>query len=159
MSDAPIAAHVIFRKLLSMTDDMRRSCFHSANRPQQKKLLNLTMRQGVAVGQLKMMMEDCPQGVALKTLASHLQMTVPATSLLVETMVSKGVFERNPNPDDRRAVCIRLSEKGNALVEELGAYIDSEVDQLARDLKPEDLQTLGRVVDQLCGLYYARGKK
>lgn len=146
--------HVPFMKLLSLLDDLRRNSFRFTPPGQQKKMLGLTLRQGSAIAQLKILTEDCPQGVALKTLAGHLKMTIPATSLLVETMVNKGFFERTPNPDDRRAVCIRLSDKGLQLCEEVNERIQAEIDKLASDLSAEELEAFSNVVDKLqCKLY------
>jgi DNA-binding MarR family transcriptional regulator len=107
--------HVVLLELLYTLDDIRRESLKLTSSSHIKKLMGLTIRQASAIARLKIMMDRAPQGVALKTLAQELQMTVPATSLLVETMVNKGVFERNQNPDDRRAICIRLSTKGREL--------------------------------------------
>lgn len=35
-------------------------------------------------------------------------MSIPSTSLLVDSMVKKGLFDRKENPRDRRSLCIRL---------------------------------------------------
>ena len=103
MESLPKKPHEYFVKLISVIDDMRRASFKSTPETQKKTVLGLTFRQGSAMSQIKLLTMEEPQGVALKTLAGHLKMTVPATSLLVETMVNKGFFERNPNPEDRRA--------------------------------------------------------
>lgn len=149
MDSLPPKPHVPFMKLLFLLDELRRNSFKLTPPGQQKKMLGLTLRQGSAIAQIKILTADCPQGVALKTLAGHLKMTVPATSLLVETMVNKGFFERTPNPDDRRAVCIRLSEKGLELCEEVNERIQTELDRMASCLTQEELDTFHRIVDKL----------
>lgn len=141
--------HVIFSELTETLDRVRRMSVLSVNTMQQKKMLGLTMRQASAIGQVQMLMEKEPQGVALKVLAKQLSMTVPATSLLVESMVGKGFFERNPNPTDRRAVCIRLSEKGMELFDEVYANFHREIDAHSALLTDEELRVLASISAKL----------
>lgn len=141
--------HVVFRELIEILDLLRRQSVLSVNTMQQKKMFGLTMRQASAIAQVQLLMEKEPQGVALKVLAKQLQMTVPATSLLVESMVGKGFFERNPNPTDRRAVCIRLSEKGMELFDEVYANFHRAIDERAAGLNEEDLAALSVIVEKL----------
>ncbi len=143
------APHVVMRKFFNVLDELRRASLKATNATQEKKLLGLTFRQGSALWQVKTMTEKVPQGIALKTLASHMQMTVPATSLLVESMVEKGLFERTPNPDDRRAVCIRLSEKGLQICEEVNANLNARIDALFGHISSANLEQMSRFADDL----------
>lgn len=147
MADAP--AHLIFRKLLNRLDEMRREAVRSVSAGQLKKMLGLTVRQGSAISQLKLLLEDAPDGIPLKVLAARMQMSVPATSLLVESMVRKGFFERRPNPDDRRSVLIRLSERGMQMFEEVYGRFRTMLDTLAREVSPQELDALDSVVQKL----------
>jgi len=52
--------------------------------------------------------EDAP-GLSLKFLAEKLGITPAAASEMVNTLVRKGVFTREENPTDRRAISIRIS--------------------------------------------------
>lgn len=151
MNAATTTPHVIFRELMDILDQLRRKSVLSVNSMQQKKMFGLTMRQASAIAQVQLLMEKEPQGVALKVLAKQLQMTVPATSLLVESMVGKGFFERNPNPTDRRAVCIRLSSKGMELFDEVYANFHLAIDERATVLSEADLQALAAIVAKLRG--------
>ena len=156
MENTNTAPHTDFRKLIDIADDMRRKVFKEANQAQQKKIMGLTVRQGGAVGQLKTLTEQNPDGVALKTLAKHLQMTIPATSLLVEAMVSKGLFERTPNPNDRRAVCIRLSAKGLALFADMYSHMETDAAKLFTCLTPEEADNFSRIITKLHSNYFGR---
>lgn len=141
--------HVLFRKLLEILDDMRRDSIKAINAPVQKKMYGLTVRQGSAISQLKLMQEDAPEGVSLKSLAQRMQMTIPATSLLVEVMVSKGFMERNPNPNDRRAVCIKLTERGLSLFDDVYARFHDEIDRRAQALTQEELNAFSCIVEKM----------
>ena len=139
--------HNTFRKLLEILDELRRDSIRTINSPEMKKMYGLTVRQGSAISQLKLMLEEEPDGVSLKSLAKRMQMTIPATSLLVETMVGKGYMERKPNPTDRRAVCITLTENGLSLFANVYAQFNNELDRRAKALTAEDLKTLSRIVN------------
>lgn len=139
--------HNTFRKLLEILDELRRDSIRTINSPEMKKMYGLTVRQGSAISQLKLMLEEEPDGVSLKSLAKRMQMTIPATSLLVETMVGKGYMERKPNPTDRRAVCITLTENGLSLFTNVYAQFHNELDRRAKALTAEDLETLSRIVN------------
>lgn len=139
--------HNTFRKLLEILDELRRDSIRTINSPEMKKMYGLTVRQGSAISQLKLMLEEEPDGVSLKSLAKRMQMTIPATSLLVETMVVKGYMERKPNPTDRRAVCITLTENGLSLFANVYAQFHNELDRRAKALTAADLEALSRIVN------------
>ena len=141
--------HVLFRRLLEILDDLRRDSIKAINAPTQKKMYGLTVRQGSAISQLKLLLENSPEGVSLKVLAKHMQMTIPATSLLVESIVSKGFMVRNPNPNDRRAVCIKLTERGLALFDDVYARFHDELDRRAQVLTEEEINTFSNIVEKM----------
>ena len=70
---------------------------------------------------------------------------------MVDTMVSKEYMERTPNPNDRRAVCIRLTDKGNELFDDIYARFHEEVDRRAQSLSEEELEIFSRVVEKMLG--------
>ena len=138
--------HNIFRELLEILDELRRDSIKAIRSPEMKKMYGLTVRQGSAISQLKLMLEEEPNGVSLKSLAKRMQMTIPATSLLVESMVGKGYMERKPNPEDRRAVCITLTAEGLDLFKNVYSRFHDELDERAKALSEEDLNALSRIV-------------
>lgn len=149
MNKSSTIPHVVLLELLYTLDDIRRESLKLTSSTHIKRLMGLTIRQAGAIARLKMLMNKAPQGVALKTLAQELQMTVPATSLLVETMVSKDVFERSQNPDDRRAICIRLSSKGQELFDVGFSALERQLDNHSADITAEELETCQRVAQKL----------
>lgn len=156
MESLPTQPHDTIMKFLNFTDDVRRDTFKQTPAEHLEKMLGLTLRQGTAIAQIRILTKDCPQGISLKTLAAHLNMTVPATSLLVETMVNKGFFERNPNPEDRRAICIRLSDKGEEVCHNVNARMEAELDRLAVDITEEEMAAFESITNKMTQLYYAK---
>ena len=140
---------LLFRQLLEILDDLRRDSIKALKEADKSTMLGLTVRQGSAISQLKLMLEEKPQGIALKDLAKRMQMTVPATSLLVETLVTKGYTQRTQDPDDRRAVRLTLTEQGLAIFENVYAHFHAEVDNRARALTTEEVQALARIVAKM----------
>lgn len=141
--------HLLFRRILDILDGLRRDSIKAINSSTRKQTYGLTVRQGSAISQLRLMLEEAPMGVALKDLARRLQMTVPAASLMVDALVSKGFLERKPNPNDRRAVCIRLTDKGNSLFDDVYARFHDEIDRRAQALSAEELQTFSDIVEKM----------
>ncbi len=120
----------IFQQFIEMIDYMRDLSFYEQTAEHQKKLLGMTLRQLKSLRIVSNMTKRQPEGIPLKLLASRLGMTVPATSLLVESMVVKGFFDRSTNPDDRRSIRIRLSEKGRSNFERICSSMDKRCDEL-----------------------------
>lgn len=120
----------IFQQFIEMIDYMRDLSFNEQTEEHQKKLMGMTLRQLKALRIVSNMTIAQPEGIPLKMLAFRLGMTVPATSLLVESMVVKGFFDRSTNPNDRRSIRIRLSEKGRANFERICASMDTRCEEL-----------------------------
>lgn len=141
--------HLLFRKMLEILDELRRDSINAIKETDQKQIHGLSVRQGSAISQLKLMQEEQPEGVALKDLAKRMQMTAPASSLLVEALVTKGYVERKPNPNDRRAVRITLTEKGLNIFETVYAVFHQEIDTRAEALTPEELETFRSIIQKM----------
>lgn len=140
---------IVIHQILSVYDDIRMKVIREVVAPMQKRQHGLTSRQSAAVDQVKLLMNDHPNGVALKTLANHLQMAVSATSILVESMVNKGVFERTPNPVDRRAVCIRLTSKGEAIYRDMHELLLQRIADIVSVLAAEEVEQLRQITHKL----------
>lgn len=151
----PSAGHPVLFNLFQLMDDIRRDSLKKSPLTQQKRVMGLTMRQASALVNVEILTRNEPQGIALKTLAQNMQMTVPATSLLVENMVIKGFLERHPNPHDRRAVCIRLSEDGAAFIENTRQHTAIELEKCISILNPTEISSLESIVEKLLSSYYA----
>lgn len=141
--------HLLFRKLLEIMDDLRRESIKAIKESDKAKMYNLTVRQGSAISQLKLMMEEEPQGVSLKALAKRMQMTIPASSLMVEALVNKQYVQRIPNPNDRRSVLITLTETGMELFDSVYARFHAELDRRAESLTEEELAAFASLVKKM----------
>ena len=118
--------------------------------------MGLSVRQMNALGALNHLMTNRQEGIPLKELAYYLRMSIPSTSLLVDSMVKKGLFDRKENPRDRRSLCIRLSEEGESRFQMLFNGMKEKLDTLFSTLSQEDKENFCRIVDTLYNHVYSK---
>ncbi|MDZ7708355.1 MAG: MarR family transcriptional regulator [Trueperaceae bacterium] len=86
-------------------------------------------------------------------IASHLNLTMAATSHLVERLVVKGLVRRTENARDRRQKQVALSAAGRELVAESHARAAAVLDALLSDVSPAKRAAMATavhaVVDEL----------
>ncbi len=144
-----INANTSYYHLNTLIEELRHRTFCESDESHQRKLTGLTVRQAAAIRRLRDITSIEPEGVSLKKLATHLQMTVPATSLLVESMSTRGFFERRPNPSDRRAVLIRLAAKGSSICDTFVNNHCSRFNEIASVLTMEEKEQFAAIVNKL----------
>jgi DNA-binding MarR family transcriptional regulator len=72
----------------------------------------------------------------LTSLAREVGVTKQAAAKVVGEMERRGLIERTPSPDDRRAVLLRLSRRGESLVAEAIRIGDAVERDVSRRLGP-----------------------
>ena len=89
-------------------------------------------------------------------LARMIGVTARNITALVDGLVEAGFVRRDPHPNDRRAVLVRLTDDGAAVTDSLTADYDTASAQLFAGLPPEQVQQflimLGTVGDRLSAL-------
>ena len=139
----------VFVKFFAVADKLRQNVLKASPKRNVAFIESLTMRQQKAMMAVFIMTKDAPEGVSLKKLAKRLDMTVPATSVLVETLVQCKIFLRNPSFTDRRAVCINLSKVGREMFVTMGLRMRAAIEALTGGLNPGDRQGFANVVSQM----------
>ena len=134
----------------------KRDNLNEVDQSHYQKIMGLSVRQMNALGALNRLMTNRHEGIPLKTLAHHLRMSIPSTSLLVDSMVKKGLFDRKENPRDRRSLCIRLSEEGESRFQLLYNGMKQRLDTLFSTLAEEDKENFCRIVDTLYNHVYSK---
>ena len=90
-----------------------------------------------------------PFAMAPSALARLVMLTAAGMTNRVDRLVAAGLVEREPDPDDRRSVVVRLTPEGRALVD---AAVTDHVANEARLLEPlseRERETLDRLVRKL----------
>lgn len=153
---ADITASV--HKFETILHQFKRDNLNEVDQSHYQKIMGLSVRQMNALGALNHLMTNRQEGIPLKELAYYLRMSIPSTSLLVDSMgmVKKGLFDRKENPRDRRSLCIRLSEEGESRFQMLFNGMKEKLDTLFNTLSQEDKENFCRIVDTLYNHVYSK---
>ena len=89
------------------------------------------------------------RGVRSKELAEHLKIAPRSTTEVVDALEDKGLVARSPDPGDRRATLVSLTDRGRALAEEVRRTRGVASEQLLERLTPTDREDLARILRKL----------
>ena len=92
---------------------------------------------------------DAP--VTLKQLADMIGSDAPATTVAVNDLEDRGLVERNPHPDNRRAKLVSLTPAGRQLVELARRNVRDDAPTAVQDLSKTDLAHLRRILERIAG--------
>lgn len=76
--------------------------------------------------------------VKMSPLADLLGLSMGAASTLIDRLVGRGMVERSPDPDDRRAVFVTLTAKGQQVLDEATAARRAMSRTVFERLTPDD---------------------
>lgn len=88
-------------------------------------------------------------GSRLSELAGRARMTLPAMAELVDDLERLGIVERLPDPGDRRAKLIRLTDAGWAAMDIANRTIAEIEAEYARQVGPNRFEAAARTLDDL----------
>ena len=114
-----------------------------------QETFDMSIRQGLVMKKVCVLTEDEPEGIPLKRLAEELHLTPGTVSEVVDTMVRKGGLDRIINPNDRRAVMIRLTEKSQSYIDSINEKITEMSASLLSDFTEEEKYTLVATLEKL----------
>ncbi|TAK68918.1 MAG: MarR family transcriptional regulator [Actinomycetota bacterium] len=90
-------------------------------------------------------------------LMNELGISKQAASQLIDTLVVRGYLDRAINPDDRRRMTIRLTDRGKAAAAAIASAVQAVDDELARRVTPTDLVGLRSGLAALCDIRESLG--
>lgn len=88
--------------------------------------------------------------LTMRRLAMELQTDAPYTTVVVDDLVRRGYVERTVDTADRRVKIVQITPAGADVASRANALLDEPPEPL-RDLPPEDLAALDRIVAALLG--------
>ena len=92
-------------------------------------------------------------GASLSDLSTHIGLTLPSMSKLIDGLVSRNLISRAGHSEDRRRVCLSLTPQGHdelsAAYEHTQKYIAEKMSNLAED----DLKAVSRAMQILRELF------
>lgn len=100
---------------------------------------NFVKSMGLSMPQFSILMQLYYRGAfSISEISDRFGISVPAASQLVEKLVQAGYLERAEDPKDRRARLLPLSSKGKKLIEQGFKSRYRWMDELSRELTPEE---------------------
>lgn len=91
-------------------------------------------------------------GCSLGDLAERRGVSMPTMSKMVSSLVDKGLLTREPDPRNRRAVIIQLTEEGERLYMEVLTKLQRDIAQDIEQLTPEQRTQLVASLEALAGV-------
>jgi DNA-binding MarR family transcriptional regulator len=88
------------------------------------------------------------QSHTLRALAKRLSADPPYVTLMVDDLEERGLVQRIPHPEDRRAKLVELTAAGRAAAARADAILDEPPAEL-REVPSEDLVAVLRVLEHL----------
>jgi DNA-binding MarR family transcriptional regulator len=88
------------------------------------------------------------QPLTLRALAERLTADPPYVTLMVDDLEKRGLVQRLPHPEDRRAKLVQLTAAGHEAAARADAILD-EPPAALRDVPAKDLAALLRVLERL----------
>src|SRR4051812_35573587 len=88
------------------------------------------------------------QTLTLRGLAARIAADPPYVTLMVDDLEKRGLVERKPHPEDRRAKIVELTAAGRAAVTRAEAILDEPPPGM-RDAPAEDIEAMLRVLERV----------
>ena len=102
--------------------------------PSHLRALRVLMRRGV---------------MRLSELSDHLQIAARSTTEVVDALETRGLVERRPDPDDRRATLVALTGHGASVLDAIRAARGTETERAFGRLSQTDRAHLARILRRL----------
>jgi len=85
----------------------------------------------------------------LSALSDHLHIAPRSTTEVVDALESRGLVQRRPDPDDRRATLVALTEHGTSVLDAIRAARGTEAERIFDRLSQADRAHLARILRKL----------
>ncbi len=87
--------------------------------------------------------------VRMSELSDQLHIAPRSTTEVVDALQDRGLVERRPDPDDRRATYVHLTDEGRRVIEAVEASRAAEGDRMFDALSATDRAHLARILRKL----------
>ena len=110
------------------------------NRDMRQYTLDAWMELNLTIPQLKSLFFIANQGSTNFTkLASALGVTPSNVTGIIDRLVEQGLVSRQENPEDRRMLMLRVTDKGEAIIADLRERRASHISEILTHLSSEEL--------------------
>ena len=141
---------MLFQRLIcDCADELRDYWLVRQSEQDIKDIMALSISQQRMIRKVWRMTRSRSEGIMLKELAENLSLSSSAVSVMVDTMVRRGILERQISPDDRRRVMIRISSRGEDIDEKYDRFFDEISARFSETQSPENMQIFLNVLNDL----------
>ena len=85
-------------------------------------------------------------GTSLSDLACHIGLTLPSMSKMVDGLVDRGLITREGHADDRRRICLKLTEPGKDKLDTANFQTQALIEEKLAGLGPAELETVSQAM-------------
>lgn len=85
----------------------------------------------------------------MSELSDHLHIAARSATEVVDALETRGRVERRPDPDDRRATLVEVTEHGTSVLDAIRAARGTEAERAFDRLSPTDRAHLARILRKL----------
>jgi len=110
--------------------------------------LAVSQALGLSFARVRALRRLAPKPLTMRALAEKLKADPPYVTLIVDDLEERGLVERRPHPEDRRAKLVSVTRAGRAAVIKAEKILDDPPAAL-RALPADDLAALVRILDRL----------
>jgi DNA-binding MarR family transcriptional regulator len=108
----------------------------------------VTEARGLSFARTRALRRLVDQPLTLRELAARLGADPPYATLIVDDLQERGLVQRTPHPQDRRAKLVQLTAAGRAAAVRAREILDQPPPAL-RALPPDEVASLLRVLERL----------
>ncbi|MBC8532194.1 MarR family winged helix-turn-helix transcriptional regulator [Gehongia tenuis] len=88
------------------------------------------------------------KGLKVSQLSRRLDVAPPTVTQMINSLERKGFLERSIDPEDRRAVLVKLTERGSEIMERGRRELMQRFHGLIQYMGPEDAKELARLLNK-----------
>lgn len=85
----------------------------------------------------------------LSELSGRLHIAARSTTEVIDALESRGLVARRPDPDDRRAILVEVTDHGSRTLDAIATARGTEVERAFDRLTPADRSDLARILGKL----------
>lgn len=90
-----------------------------------------------------------PSGMRVQQIADRLRIAPRSATEVIDLLEDKGLVQRSPDPKDRRAVQVSLTDSGWQLHDQIREQRNAEAEDFFSVLSEEDRAELSRILNEL----------
>jgi DNA-binding MarR family transcriptional regulator len=87
--------------------------------------------------------------IRLSELSDHLHIAARSATEVVDALETRGLVQRRPDPGDRRATLVEVTEHGAGVLDAISAASGTEAERAFDRLSPADRAHLARILREL----------